>query len=164
MTMLTDDVLALVGRSVSFTAPEELGRAAIRYFATAVGDENPLYVDPAAARAHGHEDVVAPPTLVCETNQYMTGARDEHGYLGFTWDVPVPAGSRLVRGGNAYTFTRWVRPTDRITATFTLVDAKERTSRDGRQLLVLTNEVRYTQQDGELLAVDRETLIWQAPS
>ena len=36
-------------RRESYTAPEELGRASIRYFALAIGDYNPLYVDKRAA-------------------------------------------------------------------------------------------------------------------
>lgn len=40
-TLLTDELRALVGRTTVYTAPEPLGRAALRYFATAVGDSNP---------------------------------------------------------------------------------------------------------------------------
>lgn len=40
-TLLTDELRALVGRTAVYTAPEPLGRAALRYFATAVGDTNP---------------------------------------------------------------------------------------------------------------------------
>ena len=35
--MMTDAIRALIGREVTYTAPEPLGRAAIRYFALAVG-------------------------------------------------------------------------------------------------------------------------------
>ena len=39
-------------------------RGDIRRFATAIGDPNPAYHDPAAAQALGHRDVVAPPTFL----------------------------------------------------------------------------------------------------
>ena len=161
MTLLTDEVRAMVGRSVSFTAPEELGRASMRYFARAVGDDNPLYTDASYARRHGYPDVVAPPTLICETNQYTDARRDEHGFPGHVWEVPVPGRTRLIRGGNSYTFDRPVGPDDIVTATFTLVDAVERTSSNGKAMLILTNEVVYTDQREERLATNRETLIWQ---
>jgi acyl dehydratase len=161
MTLLTDEIRAMVGQSVSYTAPEPLGRASIRYFARAVGDDNPLYTDPGFARAHGYGDVVAPPTLVCETNQYMPAVRDEHGFPGHVWDVPVPGRTRLIRGGNSYTFDRPVGPDDVVTATFTLVDATERQSSAGKAMLVVTNEITYTDQQGQRLATNRETLIWQ---
>ena len=41
MSLLTDEVRALVGRTRTYTAPEPLGRASIRYFALAIGDDNP---------------------------------------------------------------------------------------------------------------------------
>lgn len=160
-TLLTDEVRGLLGRSVSFAAPEPLGRAAIRYFAIAIGDANPLYTDAGFAHRHGHPDVIAPPTLVCETNQYMAGERNPDGYIGFTWEVPVPGRTRLVRGGNEYRFERAVLPTDVITATFTVADISERTASSGLAMLILVNEVVYTNQDGERLAANRETLIWQ---
>ena len=150
MGLLTDEVRALIGQSRSFTAPEELGMASIRNFAIAIGDDNPVYA----------ERGIAPPTLVCESNQYMTGEPDEHGYLGFTWDVPVPADARLVRGGNRYVFHQPVKASDVITATFTLVDADEKTTSSGAQLLIVSNEVRYTNQHGEPLVTNTESLIY----
>ncbi|MCH8088956.1 MAG: MaoC family dehydratase N-terminal domain-containing protein [Chloroflexi bacterium] len=40
----------MVGREMVITGPEEVGRAAIRYFAQAIGDMNPLYLDEEYAR------------------------------------------------------------------------------------------------------------------
>ena len=48
--LLTDELRGWIGREVSYTAREEIGRASIRYFALAIGDENPLYIDEAYAR------------------------------------------------------------------------------------------------------------------
>lgn len=53
-----------VGRTYPPTEPYEVGREKIREFAVAVGDENPVYTDPEAAKAFGHQDVIAPPTFV----------------------------------------------------------------------------------------------------
>ena len=52
-------------RSVTLR-PKKIGRASIRYFALAIGDDNPLYVDDAYARAAGYPSIIAPPTFVCE--------------------------------------------------------------------------------------------------
>lgn len=136
-----------------YVAPEELGRAAIRYFALAIGDDNPLYTDDEYARAHGHPSVIAPPTLVCETNQYMHRPRDDHGYIGHTWDLPIQG--RLVRGGNSYDFVRPVLPTDRVTARWRIAEIRER---DTKTFVV--SEVTYTNQDGDLLATNRETNVY----
>ena len=68
-TRLTDDLKAWIGREATYTAPEELGRASLRYFALALADDNPIYSDPEFAKGTVHGDVIAPPTFVCETNQ-----------------------------------------------------------------------------------------------
>lgn len=55
---------SFVGRSYPPTDPYEVGREKIREFAAAVGDTNPVYSDPEAAKSHGYPDVIAPPTFV----------------------------------------------------------------------------------------------------
>ena len=55
---------SFVGRTYPPTRPYEVGREKIREFAEAVGDTNPAYMDPEAAKALGHPDVIAPPTFV----------------------------------------------------------------------------------------------------
>ncbi len=82
MTLLTDALRERIGETVVYTAPEYCGRPAFRYFAQAVGDDNPLYVDVEAARAVGLDTVIAPPTWICETNQYVDRPPDEDGYRG----------------------------------------------------------------------------------
>jgi len=160
VSLLTDEVRAWIGKEAVHTAPEPLGRAAIRYFALAVGDDNPLYTDDAYAREHGYPDVIAPPTLICETNQYVAGARNEDGLIGHWWDVPVE-GALAVRGGNAYTFARPVLPTDVITARWRIADITERARSDGSSMLIVLSEATYTNQDGELLATNTETIIYR---
>lgn len=160
MTLLTPAVKEWIGREVAYTAPEELGRAAIRYFALAIGDDNPLYVDDDYARANGYASVIAPPTLICESSQYMRGPRNEEGLIGHWWDIPVE-GARAIRGGNTYEFHRPVLPTDIITATWRIADITERSSSDGAPMLLVQSEATYTNQDGELLATNRETIIYR---
>lgn len=153
MTLLTDELRSWIGRTATYTAPEPLGRAAIRYYATAVGDRNPLYLDDEAAARAGLAGVIAPPTLVCDTAQYIDGAPDEHGYAGHSWGLEVP-GTTMVRGGNAYEFHQSVRPEDVITAAWTLADIAERPG-----MLIVSSQVRYENQRGELLATNTETML-----
>jgi acyl dehydratase len=157
--LLTPELKALVGTEAVYSTDEPLGRASIRYFARAVGDDNPLYTDAATARGAGYADVIAPPTLVCETNQYIDRRRDSDGYVGHLWDIDVP-GTRLIRGGNEYEFHQPVYPSDCITAHWRIADMTERSSSRGAMLFVIS-EVRFTNQHGELLAVNRETNIYQ---
>lgn len=159
MTLLTDEIRALRGSTRVYTAPEELGAAAIRYFAMAVGDDNPLYTDAEFSRQHGLDGVTAPPTLICETNQYADLPRDDEGYAGHTWGLHVPH-ARQVRGGNSYTFHRRVRPDDVITATWQITDIRAKTNRRGQEMLIITSRATYVDQHGEPVADNEETVIF----
>ena len=161
MTLVTDELRSLLGTRRVYTAPEPLGAAAGRYFGMAIGDHNPLYSDPEFARAHGLAGVTAPPTLICETNQYAGLPMQDDGYAGHMWPLDIP-GTRQVRGGNTYTFHRRVRPDDVITATWEIHDLTEKKTGDGRDMLLISSRATYTDQDGDLLCVNDETIIMVA--
>jgi acyl dehydratase len=157
--LLTDELRARIGETATYTAPEPLGRAAIRYFAVAVGDDNPLWTDRSFARDHGYDDVVAPPTLLAETNQYMPGPRDGDGFMGHSWHITIPD-TRLVRGGNSYEFAKPAGPDTVVTATWRIADMTERTTSAGLAMLIVTSEARFTDQHGDLLLTNTETLVF----
>lgn len=155
---ISSELHGWIGRQVTYEAPEELGRAACRYFALALDDDNPLYRDEAIAGSSVHGGVVAPPTLVCETNQFYRQPPDEAGYIGHAWDLPLPG--RFMRGGNEYEFHQPVRPDDRVTVTWTLLDIQRRETRSSGSTVFVVSEARYVNQRGELLAVNRETTVY----
>ncbi|MBV8774021.1 MAG: MaoC family dehydratase N-terminal domain-containing protein [Deltaproteobacteria bacterium] len=159
-TLLTDELKAWIGREATYTAPEEIGAASIRYFALAVGDDNPLYTDAQYAHEAGYPGTIAPPTFICETNQYAHRQPNDDGYIGHHWELPI-AGCRMVRGGNDYEFFRPVLVSDRITVTWRLEDISERISSNGTPMLIVFAVASYTNQHGEPLARNRETLIYQ---
>lgn len=161
MGLLTDEIAGLEGRTAVYTAPEPLGAAAGRYFGLAIGDRNPLYSDPAYARRAGLDGVTLPLTLVCETNQYADLPIDAEGYAGHTWGLELP-GTRQVRGGNRYVFHRRIRPDDIVTATWRIESLTEKTTRDGLAMLVVRSVARYTNQSGEPLADNEESIIFVA--
>ncbi|MGH7988258.1 MAG: FAS1-like dehydratase domain-containing protein [Candidatus Binataceae bacterium] len=132
----------------------------MRYFSLALGDDNPLYHDEAYAQAAGFASIVAPPTLVCETNQYAHRAPNEDGYIGHAWELPL-AGFRMIRGGHDYEFFRRVTPDDRITVVWRLDEITEHASPRGGPMLIAIALATYSNQSGELLARNRETLIFQ---
>lgn len=160
MALLTDELRNCIGRQVTYRAREELGRASIRYFALALGDDNPLYSDDAYAEAAGYRSIIAPPTLVCETCQYAHQEPDKNGYIGHEWDLPID-GMRLIRAGNDYEFERPVYPEDRISVTWTLAEIEERPARRGGTQLYVTSVAAYENQHGERLASNRETVVLQ---
>jgi acyl dehydratase len=84
-----------------------VGREKIREYAYAVGETNPLHLDPAAARAAGYDDVVAPPmfAVVYQAPAVMPGIVDPevginfammvHSGQDFRWERVVVAGEEL---------------------------------------------------------------------
>ena len=160
MALLTEELKSWIGREARYPAREELGRASIRYFALALGDDNPLYVDDAYAKTAGYPSVIAPPTLICETNQYAHQAPNADGYVGHEWRLPVP-NTRLVRAGNDYEFMRPLLPADRISVTWTLESIVEKPSSRGGTQLFVSSVARYRDANGEVVAVNRETIVYQ---
>lgn len=116
------------GREYPPSPVYEVGREKIREFAEAIGSDDPAHRDPAAARALGHPDVVAPPTFAViiaqRSEQQVIGdpkagidfARVVHGEERFRHHRPIMAGDRLVAvlhvdsvrstGGHAMVTTR----------------------------------------------------------
>jgi acyl dehydratase len=97
-----------VGRTFEASAPYEVSRMKIREFATAIGDDNPIYHDKDAAVAAGHPDVIAPPTfpIVFSLSGAGNGISDPelglnyamvvHGEQRFEYRRPIYAGDELV--------------------------------------------------------------------
>ncbi|MBA0054065.1 MaoC family dehydratase [Streptomyces sp. AJS327] len=114
---------SFVGRTYPPGRPYEVGREKIREFARAIGDENPAYVDPEAARALGHPDVIAPPTfaivLTMEDSEQVT----HDPQLGLDY-------SRVVHGDQKFAFARPVRAGDVLTVTSTIEGIKSLAGND----------------------------------
>ena len=154
---LLEQLKATVGRELVFQAPDEIGRSAFRQYALAVGDFNPLYSDREQAAAHGLRDVMAPPTLVCDTWQYVDSDMDERGDLLGRGPFRELAG---LRAGNEYEFFQPIHPDDVITARWLVKDVYERTGRSGT-LIFQVIEATFHNQRGELLARNTETLFYR---
>ncbi len=84
-----------------------VGREKVREYAHAVGETDPLHLDPDAARAAGHRDVVAPPMFATvysspavtpaffDPELGMDFARMVHGAQEFVWGPLVVAGDEI---------------------------------------------------------------------
>lgn len=154
---LLDRLKATVGQELVFQAPDEIGRSAFRQYALAVGDFNPLYSNREHAATHGLHDVIAPPTLVCDTWQYVDSDMDERGDLLGRGSFGELTG---LRAGNEYEFFQPVHPDDVLTATWLVKDVYERTGRSGTVVYQVI-EATFHNQRGELLARNTETLFYR---
>ena len=154
---LFEQLKATVGQELVFQAPDEIGRSAFRQYAVAVGDFNPLYSDRERANAHGLRDVMAPPTLICDTWQYVDSDMDERGDLQGRGPFGELTG---LRAGNEYEFFQPVHSDDVITARWLVKDVYERTGRSGSLVFQIV-EATYRNQHGDLLARNTETLYYR---
>jgi acyl dehydratase len=124
-----------------------VGREKIREYALAVGETNPLYLDPQAARAAGHPDVVAPPMFAVV---YSAGAL---GPAIFDPEVGIDF-ARMVHGGQEFRWGPLVVAGDEITTAVTVKDISQRA---GNGCFVF--ESRSTNQDGATVCVGTWTNI-----
>jgi acyl dehydratase len=144
------------GKEKTFHTSEEVGRAVIKRFAAAIGDSNPLYWDEQYARESPYGGIIAPPTLIFELNYNVGGDIGDDGldqglqnWLGF--------GAGMQRAGNEYEIFQPVRPDDVITLKHRITSVAEKQGKRGKLVFVVT-EISYTNQRGELLGINRETI------
>src|SRR3954468_16971266 len=137
----------LVGRSYPPSPVYEVGRAKIAEFATALGDDDAAYRDPAAARALGHPDVIAPPTFA------IVVTLDAANVVLTDPDVDVDY-SRVVHGEQRFTHHRPIRAGDRLVATTTIDAVRAMAGND-----LLTTRVDLATEDGEAVCTATSMLV-----
>jgi acyl dehydratase len=101
---------SFVGRSYPPSRPYEVSREKIREFADAIGDPDPIYRDPDAARAAGHPDVIAPPTFAIIVTMAAQGVLLHDPELGLDY-------SKVVHREQSFRHHRPVRAGDRLVST-----------------------------------------------
>jgi acyl dehydratase len=96
-----------------------VGREKIKEYALAVGETNPLHLDPAAARAAGYRDVVAPP-MFC-----VVYSAPSMGPAIFDPDVGINF-ALMVHGGQEFVWGPLVVAGDEITTTVAVKSIEQR--------------------------------------
>jgi acyl dehydratase len=142
---------SFVGRTYPPTAPYEVGREKIREFAEAVGDPNPVYTDPEAAKAVGHPDVIAPPTFPFVITYKAAGQVVLDPELGLDY-------SRVVHGDQKFSYTRPVRAGDRLSVTVAIDAVK---SLAGNDIIDVRGDVH--DESGEHVVTALMKLVSRAP-
>ena len=157
MASLLEKLKETVGQEIVLQAPDEMGRSSLRQYALAIGDFNPLYSDREFAKAHGLPDVMAPPTLICDTWQYVDGDMDDRGDLQGRGPIRELEG---LRAGNEYEFFQPIHPDDVINAHWKVEDVYEKTGRSG-SIIFQVIEITFYNQREELLARNTETMFYR---
>ena len=157
MASLLERLKATVGQEIVLRAPDEIGRSSLRQYALAIGDFNPIYSDREFARANGLRDVMAPPTLICDTWQYVDSDMDERGDLLGRGPIRELEG---LRAANEYEFFQPIHPDDVVTAHWIVKDVYEKTGSTG-SLVFQVIETTFYNQSEELLARNTETMFYR---
>jgi acyl dehydratase len=136
-----------IGRTYPGGRVYEVGREKIREFVEAIGDTNPAYVDPEAARALGHPDVIAPPTFAIVVTLKAGGQAVFDPGLGLDYAV-------VVHGEQTFKHHRPIRPDDQLATTVTISDI-----RDAGRNEIMTLTMELTAQDGEQVCTAINTIV-----
>jgi acyl dehydratase len=122
-------------------------RDAVNRFVEAIGEQNPIYCDPEAAKAAGYPEQVAPPTFVTVIQIMTSGQVVLDQELGLDY-------SRVVHGEQSYRYERPLFVGDHIKATPRLSNIEAKKSNE-----FLTTEAEVFDANGELVLTARSTLI-----
>ena len=158
--MLPEEATKLIGQAGEARI-FEVEKGAIRRFADAVDDQNPLYWDEEYAGNSRHGAIIAPPGFFGWPTKWERGATFVVAF-GETDDLGpalAKAGyTRLLDGGMEYEFFRPVQDGDTLVVSSMIKDITERVTQTGKMAFVIT-ETTYTNQNDDLVARARATMI-----
>jgi uncharacterized OB-fold protein len=114
--------IAEAGASEPRVGRDPVNQPMINNWVEALGDANPIYVDEAAARAAGHEGIVAPPAMIqVWTMGGLRGKRSGDDPLGAMMALLDDAGYTSIVATNCeQTYHRYLRPGEQVAVSTTL--------------------------------------------
>ena len=127
-------------------ATTDVEKGAIIKFAEAIGDENPVFNEEAAARESRYGGLIAPPTFL----RSVTSSR-----VVLPFDFPF---ERRLDGGSEWEYFVPIRPGDRITAVARIEDINEREGRLG-VMIITSTKTTYRNQFDQVVATQTGTSI-----
>lgn len=156
--MLSEEIAKFIGQGGDVRI-FEVEKGAIRRFAQAIEDQNPLYWDEGYARNSKYGSIIAPPGFFGWPTKWTS-----EGIVSFEATRELGATlrkagyGRVLDGGIEYEFFYPVRAGDTLAALPMIKDIVERKGRTGKMAFVIT-EITYTNQNGDLVAKARRTTI-----
>lgn len=118
------DEIKAAGRSEPRVGPDPVNQAMIRHWVEAIGDENPIYTDEAAAKEAGHPGIVAPPAMIqVWTMAGLRGRRSDDDPLSKMMKLFDDAGYVGVVATNCeQTYHRYLHPGEEVSISAELTD------------------------------------------
>lgn len=156
-------------------APAPLERDALRRFVQAIMDADPLYHDAELAGQSRFGEIVAPPLYPVHAFRVAAGGKDPLDVLAQNPDADGSEGSdavyfglppiespfkRLLNGGNEIEFYRCLAVGETCVATAKYADVQVKHGKSGAMLIVAI-ETTFTTLEGDLLLINKQSLIWR---
>jgi acyl dehydratase len=156
MTDVYQEALAQIGRRTTHKC--EVTAKDIRRYAQAIGDSNPLYIDPVFASTTHHHGVVAPP-LFCHSLAFddVPVQKLRPDGIPSELDIKLPS-NHAVGGAGVFEPGVDVRPGDVISVTVEVANIYEKVGKSGPLYFVEIESV-FTNQNQELVAREVATFI-----
>ena len=137
----------LVGRTYPAIEPYIVSREAVRAFAAAVSAQETSHTDPEAARALGHEDLIAPPTFAVLVAQHCDAQFVADPAAGVDY-------SRVVHGEQRFVHHRPLTAGDEVSATLTIDSIKQA---GGHTMVTMRSDLATT--GGEPVSTSLSTIV-----
>ena len=156
--MISEKVTDLIGKAGDALIMD-IERGAIRKYADAVDDHNPLYWDDDCARNSRYGGIVAPPGFFGWPTKWLGGLPTYYKLREELVDALTQEGyGRVLDGGIEYDFFLSIRVGDTLAALPRIKSISGRETKAGKMVLSLI-ETTYTNQNGDLVAKAHQTLI-----
>lgn len=127
----------------------------ILMFARAIGDDNPVYRDAAAASTSEAGGIVAPPTFVMAAEQFDPDStvrpKLDEPWFGSGREPGVPMSTPGLHASQEFTYQRPVRPGDVLTVEFRTGGSWEKEGKRSGKLKFVEYLYEYRDQQGELV-------------
>ena len=156
-SLMTPEIKAMVDQEAFFPGKEVIDRSSIRRYAQAISDLNPVYLDEAYAKETEYGGIIAPPTFIFDVSHDIFSGVGEDGRDLSSVTI---AGLIPVRGGNEYRFFEPARLGDIVSRRREIVDLYEKEGKRAGKILFVIYETTYTNQEGKVLGICRETLMF----
>lgn len=156
--MLAQEVTQLIGKAGG-TIIMDVEKGAIKKFADAIGDRNPLYWDEEYARNSRFGSIVAPPGFFGWPIKWKSAMPFFSELRQEVIDTIAKAGySRILDGGIEFDFFLPIRAGDILASVSQVASIQERETKSSKMILS-TVESTYTNQNGDVVAKARQTMI-----
>ncbi len=135
----------------------EIEKGAIRRYADAVGDDNPLYKDEEYAAKTKYNSIIAPPGFFGWPIGETTMGKGASQVINAAFNA---GHYRLLDAGKSYEFFLPIRPGDTLIGYAEIEDIAEKEGKSG-MMFIVTFKTTYKNQNGNIVANAYQSMIFR---